>query len=72
MKIRFQKYSFEKEVYEEIEDITVTRLNGDDYETGALEAVEGTADKIAHSYGRLLRLLCEKGVIDIKDIHDIL
>ena len=72
MKVRFRKnYERENGVFE-IEDLVESELDGDDYESGAVEAARATADKAVRCLARLLDHLAETRFINSKEFQQIL
>jgi hypothetical protein len=67
MKITFNDRYSTVSTYELVKYVT-TGLNGDDYENGAVETAQATADKCSEAIGRLLELLAIRKVIGSSDI----
>lgn len=44
------------------------QLDGDDYERGAVESAQATADNVAQAFGRLVDLLAERGLLSATDV----
>jgi len=69
MKIQITTYKgFEDK---DVKDYIFHCLNGDDYNSGAVEAARKTADNVCEAFGKLIDLLSAKGLLTATDIKDI-
>ena len=66
------KDSYQVNEHSTIESMAEKLLDGEDYDTGSLEAASRTAMNNSRAIGRLLRLLFNKKHIDLKDCLTVL
>ncbi|KKK93537.1 hypothetical protein LCGC14_2691890 [marine sediment metagenome] len=64
-------YCNDKE-YISIECLTVSNLDGEDYDRGSVETIEATARNNSQAIGKLLEVLLDKDVIQLPDVRIIL
>jgi len=69
MKIQIVTYEGFKD--KDIKDYIFHCLNGDDYDSGEMEAARKTADNVCEAFGKLIDLLTSKGLLTATDIKDI-
>lgn len=56
----------------EVEDYVVSELNGESYDRGQIEAIEKTGENTVEAFGRLIDVLATKGLLDAKEIMQII
>lgn len=67
MDIKTKEY-YGKERVESVKDFVVRKLDGCDYERGAIETIEKTAENATEAIGRLCEILAEKSILSADDI----
>lgn len=63
-KIQVKWLSHEYE-YNDIQDMAVSRLNGQDYDRGELEALDATVENNSAAIGRLLQYLYDQSAVSL-------
>lgn len=66
MKMKTESYG-EVRRYQSLEDYAESKLDGDDYGKGAMEAAADTARNNSQAIGRLLDLMAEKGLVSAEE-----
>jgi len=70
MKIKIENYSQVRE-YDSLEDYAESKLDGDDYGKGTMEAAADTARNNSQAIGRLLDLMADRGLVSAEEAATI-
>lgn len=71
MKIKVENYRGEVNTFASLELYVEIMLDGNDYETDALEAVTNTVCNNSQAIGRLLKLMAEKNWITANEVVQV-
>ena len=62
---------YEREREETVAHYAARHMDGSGYDTGHLEAIARSVDKITCSYGRLIEALAEKGLLTAPEVTQV-
>lgn len=72
MKVKIEDYTGVEKDSVDLAEYAIRSFDGDDYERGALECAQGTANNVARALGKLIDVLAYKRLLTDDDLNNIL